>query len=1187
MKSGVYKPTSAPFPLFNMNDRGRIVPQSVRFWFVVIFIAICSSFAAGQNTTQPPAEDLPASTRACWEKDEDCPIKQIAAGTPNRYKVELAKDEFFQVRVRQTGTELIMELKDSNSATAASMRSFDGAKGLRIVTYIAPENGSYILEIKCKQEDAAAASYYIKRDALRTANAVDRRRLELEGLFFFAMDAPSKEHDARIGDMSKALAGWREIGDEQIAGMADRAITRVKANYLFNEGRIVFRKPEPEKLEYGADKLGQAALLFLQLDDKRRAGGAYIGEGLLWEIKWEAQKERGSLVRANEVFKKALELIHSINDANGETDILAHIVKNARVLNMREEMLKYSLRVLPFYAANPATREPLGVTNNDIGEIYRAEGNYGEALKYLTQAYEVRKDLPNNCDRASTLMALGSVHSAFGNKTLALDYLEKQAKSMVDADSSCKTIKGAVYNNLGLVYGDLGEDAKSLELYDTALPLMEEDNVSKAAILNNLGRGNYSLGTKRKALGNKSGAVVHFNKALDYFQKSLKAYRDIGPSEKRNASTVLSNVGIVLSALGRKDESLNILINEALASKMDEGDRAGEAMVCNRIGEIYLEIGKNEQAVSFFKRSLSRTPYTGEKAEEAISFSNLMVAYERQQKRRLAVFYGIKAVNIYQKLRDSGRTEDRQIERSYFRTFKDVYRKLAEIFIKDKSLERAVQVLDLYHEENYINERSKEAPEARTIEMSAAEQEFALLYEAAGGQPSIDKKQKFDDVENAFITALAKAESSFMQRKEDADKAENPKSAPDILNSLYVLDKSGKKHSAIYFLVSEDNLYLLLLNCEKKQDADVCDEKAGIKSFVAQISKTGLKSQVEMFLRVLGARGHKFLNPYQAGNRLYRTIFLAKSESDKALTLEGELERIKPQTLHLSVDDSLRYIPFAALSNDKKEFVVEKYETAVFTRSDRESFTRDPRPWDTCVGFGASKGNEYFPPLTNVLNEAKIFCTQNSQIIPGKFFLDGDFTADKFRKVSREYFPPLLHLSTHFKFSAGDARSSYFLLGDNHTFSLYEMERTPELLKGVDLLTAAACETADFRSDKNGREIETLATLAQHLGANSVIATLWRIDDGGTSQLLMEFYRQYSIQRKKYPEKTPEKAELLRLAQIALLKGKAETISNCGVTSRSDPDAQSLKEDPFTPNPAKPCEHPYYWAPFVLYGGSR
>jgi CHAT domain-containing protein len=118
------------------------------------------------------------------------------------------------------------------------------------------------------------------------------------------------------------------------------------------------------------------------------------------------------------------------------------------------------------------------------------------------------------------------------------------------------------------------------------------------------------------------------------------------------------------------------------------------------------------------------------------------------------------------------------------------------------------------------------------------------------------------------------------------------------------------------------------------------------------------------------------------------------------------------------------------------------------------------------------------------------------------------------------------------------------------------MRAYPDLYAGVDLLVLSACQTAALEPNQMGKEIDSLAELSQRLHAASVLATLWKTDEIGASRLMIRFYAL------RQQHKDWSKAELLRRAQLDLLK-RVETV----------PDAN--------------LDHPFYWAPFVLYGSFR
>ena len=122
------------------------------------------------------------------------------------------------------------------------------------------------------------------------------------------------------------------------------------------------------------------------------------------------------------------------------------------------------------------------------------------------------------------------------------------------------------------------------------------------------------------------------------------------------------------------------------------------------------------------------------------------------------------------------------------------------------------------------------------------------------------------------------------------------------------------------------------------------------------------------------------------------------------------------------------------------------------------------------------------------------------------------------------------------------------------------------------------CETA--LSGGKGKEVEGFATEVQQQGAKAVIATLWKVEDKSTSLLMRDFYRRMA-QSKDIP-----KIEALRQAQIAMLEGTGAVPVN-----DENPETEvSLKSGSggtvrlYNRDKQKPYAHPYFWAPFILFG---
>jgi CHAT domain-containing protein len=184
-------------------------------------------------------------------------------------------------------------------------------------------------------------------------------------------------------------------------------------------------------------------------------------------------------------------------------------------------------------------------------------------------------------------------------------------------------------------------------------------------------------------------------------------------------------------------------------------------------------------------------------------------------------------------------------------------------------------------------------------------------------------------------------------------------------------------------------------------------------------------------------------------------------------------------------------------------------------------------------------------------------------VLAGARFLDAAFTREQLHLLARRagrY--SVLHVATHFNLAPGREDESQLLLGDGDLLSMRELRSDPTLLLGsFELVTLSACNTSmgggagGGAGERAGAEFEGLATTLLRKGARAVLATLWEVQDTGTSRLMRAFYAARGEARLR------SKAEALRQAQLALLGGAV----------RDESGQLDLR-------------HPYYWAPFILMG---
>jgi CHAT domain-containing protein len=599
------------------------------------------------------------------------------------------------------------------------------------------------------------------------------------------------------------------------------------------------------------------------------------------------------------------------------------------------------------------------------------------------------------------------------------------------------------------------------------------------------------------------------------------------------------------------------------------------------------DLANKEKSINYTSHAIVLAKVLNNPLIQSLAYNQLNLYYDGDNDR-LAILFGKKAINALQDLRQDLRALDKETQQDATKAFtEEFYNSLASDLFYVGRLAEAHQVLNLGRDQEYFDFSLTRIQEPAKLSMTSRELESDQLLNRAienivakySSRPDADYQAAAAELK----VTLKQLEQNFAAPPSERDIATNIPDTQDLQFALRELNtRTGKKHVAIY--VVEDVGEVLLIT-QEGIFAFASSTKVG--DFSTYVSSFVIDDYILDFLKILRSPD---LDPRPLGSKIYTKIFKTKElvhgESTET-TLEEKLARLKPDVLLWSLSGNIRYIPVAALYDENTgQYLVQKYQNTVFTRARKERFLIEPKPWTSAVGFGTSLGYGDLSPLPDVPIEiSTIFgnsATRQKGFFAGQVFLNRAFTR-KAMVASLQSQPGLVHIASHFIFRPGDSRNSFLLLGDGSRFSLREMQQTPNLFAGVDLLTLSACETAGQQAGANGREVDGFAELAQRLGATSVIATLWRIADDKTSTFMSEFYRMRQV------NPTAPKSEILREAQLSLLRGKGTTVSSGN--RRGPADIVGLKETltgiPFKPNPQTPLEHPYYWAPFVLFGSSR
>jgi CHAT domain-containing protein len=243
--------------------------------------------------------------------------------------------------------------------------------------------------------------------------------------------------------------------------------------------------------------------------------------------------------------------------------------------------------------------------------------------------------------------------------------------------------------------------------------------------------------------------------------------------------------------------------------------------------------------------------------------------------------------------------------------------------------------------------------------------------------------------------------------------------------------------------------------------------------------------------------------------------------------IEGEL---KPGAVLAVVPDGpLRALPFSALLDGDNRFLIQRTRVTV---APSLAYSQ-PGPGDATQKLqvvAASLEMEVrlpagdFEKLQGTAAEAKLAAIVDGKRIERSWVLENFKKQDLTQALTHEHVD-ILHLATHASFNGRSDRA--FIVANGEVILLSELRQmlAQNRARGdeLDLLVLSACETAVGDDEAS----MGLAGAAVQAGSRSAIASLWPVNDIGTSDLMKNFYQFYRAGRSK--------SAALREAQLSMI----------------------------------------------------
>ena len=418
----------------------------------------------------------------------------------------------------------------------------------------------------------------------------------------------------------------------------------------------------------------------------------------------------------------------------------------------------------------------------------------------------------------------------------------------------------------------------------------------------------------------------------------------------------------------------------------------------------------------------------------------------------------------------------------------------------------------------------------------------AVLTDQAEPEERAALAAQLRDADRAYNEFLAKI------RKQDKEQASLMSVEPLTAKGVQQLLDPGT--TLIEYFVTVDNIRIWIIG------------KDNVHYLRAPIPKDSLPNRVKNFRETIFALGDQ-------------KEFQAVSSALYQLLVQRALPFVKGRELIIVPHGVLHYLPFHALMSPKGRYLIEDYQIYYLSSASLMQFTKDKRRamGDRVLAFG---NPDLGDPKMN-LQYAGIEAKEIKNLYPrSTVYLNKDASEARAKELSPAN--DIIHFASHAELNENDPLSSAVLLAksDKEDGRLEVREIFGMDLK-ASLVVLSGCETG-LGKLSTGDELVGLTRAFIYAGTPSVVASLWKVEDSSTAQLMASFYKNL---------KTMTKVEALRQAQLNLIRGNVSSdllarrgiggIGKLGEVSAS----KSLSQGSVS------TSHPYFWAPFILVGDGK
>ena len=813
------------------------------------------------------------------------------------------------------------------------------------------------------------------------------------------------------------------------------------------------------------------------------------------------------------------------SDADEARKKAAELLTVSQAQSNHLEAVETAKQALALYQS---ANDTLGLANTYeyLGDRYFAQSAMTEAAQYYELALQAWRQQSDVKKEAVQLTMLGFIEGRRGEWLNGISYLT-QAQNLIDEQNDFAQL-AMVAAGMGFVLNESGLPQNGLTQYQRAMEYYGRDGdlrkYNRQIMM--VGYTNFLLGNYPVALTNLKTALAYFEPltdrklvkdaaecheylgqvyfAMGQYDLALQHLEPIPAQHEstanyRDAAQVRALIGQIYERRGALDRARAIYLD---ASKVfaQADDRVADASVRFALGRLELSRNHYDAAESYLKESIKIT----EDIRHDLKSRLFAAAFSANVHERYEAY-------IYCLMRKHDRNPAQGLERQAFEASELARaRSLAEL-LRDTQ----TKVIDGADPNLIEQERTLR----KEIQIKV-EQTVALM---AGNY----KKDQLNDLETTLTHLreqhkLVVGELQKQNPRYDQIKETTTYSVQQVQESIVEDDQTmlleyflGKNASYVWAIKRNDIkvfklpkaddidgkvrvVYDLLSNDKPDSDSDDRLNKASTE--LSQMVLGPLAGQLNAGRLIVVADGALNYIPFQLlPNPDDRTPLVAKYEIVNApsASILGQLRQEKQQR-------SPKTKVLAAFGDPVFPSNYEQFKNGA--RAEMMASNRSPNSRNIDV-----KADVTDPSTTQSLIYTKFELKKLSDIAgPGSLIATG-FNASRSVLETTEFSNyAILHIATHGVLDRENPEKSGFLLSlvdpaGNPQKGFITMQDVYDLKCPVDLVVLSACRTG-LGKDMRGEGLIGLTRGFMHAGASSVVASLWKVDDEATSELMKYFY---------------------------------------------------------------------------------